>query len=428
MDMLRGLFTALLCVGSTGCAYFTTYTKAVDLESQSYSLDVKQRVVLSKRLETTHPESGVRKSIQVVCAEPSPDAMTVISASAGADAANSIAAAATRATDSQSEVGNASGSTSTNTNARQSLNVTAALAEQGAFVGLRTQSIQLLRDTMYRLCEGYASGAITEEEFTAMQRRYQSTMMGLLAIEQLTRPVVAAQVVLASSAQAKSGPLGDTSAIDAARTRLDAKEKELTAAQVAYGEAKAAEDQARDRLTENLSAEQSARSSAITSTDGDEAAKKAAADAAAKPFLDARPELQRLMKTAATNTSSRSTVLRASEKAQAQASDDLLAVKSATSSQAGGYGNMGPIREAAAQMTAELSRHIYLIVQEINSSYTRDGCFSLLQQSAKYPTSRNSAATVAALDVCSQILTDALTSIRKPVRSEGAIIPFGVVK
>lgn len=60
------------------------------------------------------------------------------------------------------------------------------MQESAGFVGLRTQSIQLLRDGFYRLCEGHMSGAIDENQYNILMRRYQKFMVALLGLEQLT--------------------------------------------------------------------------------------------------------------------------------------------------------------------------------------------------------------------------------------------------
>ena len=107
-------------------------------------MDVKQRVVFSQKRPPDKDDKGDAKgnSAVMVCAEPSPDALTVLGVSGGLSL----------------------------NNGQSATNATADLSESGAFVGLRTQSIQLLRDAMYRLCEGYASGAVTDTDFAAMQR------------------------------------------------------------------------------------------------------------------------------------------------------------------------------------------------------------------------------------------------------------------
>ena len=70
-------------------------------------------------------------------------------------------------------------------------------------IGLRTQSIQLLRDAMYRICEAYWNDALDSESLIAMHRRFQNLMTGLLAIEQLTGAVRPEPIILRpGSAQA----------------------------------------------------------------------------------------------------------------------------------------------------------------------------------------------------------------------------------
>jgi hypothetical protein len=357
---------ALVCGLSTltsGCAYFTHYTQSIDLENKSYALDVKQRVIVSRSWET----SGTR--YVMTCAEPSPDALAVISASAGGGAANSIQTRSDKATGDS-----ASGSTN------QVLNVTAALAEQGAYIGLRTQSIQLLRDTMYRLCEGYLSQAISPEEYTTMMRRYQSTMMGLLAIEQLTRPVVAAQVALTSNATAQSGANANEAAVDKAISRVEAKQKEQALSQSEYDAAVRQESEAAEKLGRNLNDEKDARDKATKAATGDAAAKEQAANDAAKPYVEARSGLIAKQKEAADNVRLARTRLNAASRWVADAEADLLRIRASVSTSAGGSGQIGAIGEASAQMTADLSTAVRGIVEDINRSYMKDGCFALVSQ------------------------------------------------
>lgn len=50
-------------------------------------------------------------------------------------------------------------------------------------IGRRLATTQLMRDGVYRLCEGFANGAITREEYGLALSRYGDTMVTLLAIE-----------------------------------------------------------------------------------------------------------------------------------------------------------------------------------------------------------------------------------------------------
>lgn len=154
----------------------------------SVSIDAKQRVVFSGNRNPPGTDPW-----RVTCAEPSPDALSAISASASIDAAT----------------------------LGKSLGLALSSQEGAASIGLRTQTITILRDAMYRLCEGYASGALDEIGFNRLQRRYQNIMLGLLAIEQITGAVVANQATIGGTASAKlGGSLAQLSvAVQEARTR-----------------------------------------------------------------------------------------------------------------------------------------------------------------------------------------------------------------
>jgi hypothetical protein len=379
--MVRSISTfvvAGLALVITGCANFNNYTKAIDLKKNSYALDVKQRVVFVQEVDTGYFGSdGKSAPRQVICAEPSPDALTVISASAGASVASDIAASAARSADTSKS--------STSGNSTQAVNVSAALAEQGAFVGLRTQSIQLLRDTMYRLCEGYAGGAISPTEFTAMQRRYQSTMMGLLAIEQLTRPVVAAQVVLASSASTQSGASPGETAFDKAQDRVDQKVKDDVDAKIDLAAANTGINEAQKKLDKNAADAKTARVKAEKTETGDVAAKKAAGDEAVKSYDEARPGLVESLAKAKQAGDAAAMKADAAGQARKAAEGDMTVAKARVAASASGDGRIGAIREASAQMTADLTTGVQQIVSEINKSYIREACFSLISELTNRP-------------------------------------------
>jgi hypothetical protein len=191
------------------------------------AVDAQQRVVTVSKVRDSHPPTGVASKttkkyegingqpiveetinggfLTVTCAEPSPDAMSALSTSVGGGLSDPKVAAS----------------------------FAYAQAQSAASIGLRTQSIQLLRDGMYRLCEGYAGGAIDGPEFNRQQRRYQNLMLSLLAIEQLTGAVVARQVGLGEgAASASTGDRADEAAANLAKANAD-----LTAAQSALTKA-----------------------------------------------------------------------------------------------------------------------------------------------------------------------------------------------
>lgn len=188
MNIIKPIISISLTFTLCSCANLLTSTKSINLKNSSTAIDIKQRVII--------------RGDKGICAEPSPDAFSGLGMSNGL---------------------------SLKSTSGQSANLTNSLSESAAFIGLRTQSIQLLRDSMYRLCEGYNSGAISQEDFATMQRRYQNTMMGLIAIEQLTGPVVASQALLMSKTSAKAGAANTETLASEEKKLSEAKDKSLTA-------------------------------------------------------------------------------------------------------------------------------------------------------------------------------------------------------
>ena len=124
-------------------------------------LDAQQRLVLSTALG--------------YCAEPSPDAMSAYATSIGLGFRSSYTAAASAA---------------------------AAMRSYAANVGLRTQSITLMRDALYRMCEASNNDHLADWEIAAFLRRSQDLTAVILAVEQLTGAVAANQVTLAPGSTA----------------------------------------------------------------------------------------------------------------------------------------------------------------------------------------------------------------------------------
>ena len=126
-------------------------------------IDAEQRAVLSNKRSD--------QDMRVVCAEPAPDALSAIAAQAGV---------------SVSDISNA-------------VTAEGGVSEAAANIGLRTQTIQTLRDGFYRVCEAYMNG-LSEEQYSIMLRRFQTNMIALLAIEQLTGAVKGSDAVVSASA------------------------------------------------------------------------------------------------------------------------------------------------------------------------------------------------------------------------------------
>jgi hypothetical protein len=244
-------------LGLAGCANMQTAYRTFQPDmGQSVAIDAKQRVVY-----TVQKDYGEGKEWRAICAEPSPDVLSALSATAGLDASA----------------------------AAKAIGLAFSSQEGAASIGLRTQTIQTLRDAMYRLCEGYASGAIDDTGFTRLQRRYQAVMLGLLAIEQLTGAVVAQQATLSGSGSARLGQSlvqisvlvteaqtkKATTAADLALKKADTEAKKKAAETAKKTLDDATTTEARDKATKELTAANKAQ------TDAEEAQRKSAIAATA---------------------------------------------------------------------------------------------------------------------------------------------------
>lgn len=179
--------SCLLIVGLiSGCGNFNSIHRPIEIDSGKGALiDAKQRGVFvsTNRTTTTTKTSTLENPndykietksevISKICAEPSPDAMSAYAMQLAAEGKVPEGVAGKLALNSQ---------------------------ESASFIGLRTQSIQVLRDSMYRICEAYLSGGIDESHFELMLRRSQRYMVALLGIEQLTGVVKVPPVIINTS-------------------------------------------------------------------------------------------------------------------------------------------------------------------------------------------------------------------------------------
>lgn len=170
-----------------GCADINSISRRSNLPSsttvdgRALHLDAKQRVVLAK--------AGTRDGrVDMACAEPSPDALSAFASSVGGGISVS---------------GQGAGSAAS------------ALSEAAASIGLRTQSITLMRDALYRVCEAYYNCAISEPQAMALLSRSQDLTAAVVSIEQLTGAIVAKQAALggAADASASAALLSNTQAL-----------------------------------------------------------------------------------------------------------------------------------------------------------------------------------------------------------------------
>lgn len=175
MNFIAKVAVLLFCVAISGCGWWNTVFRDFNInDGKGAMIDIKQRAIMVSHQPSLAGQSGAMQTI--VCAEPSPDAI----AAYAAELAGNV-----------------------NVLGKVNAGGTAASQESAAFVGLRTQSIQLLRDSLYRLCEGYMSGALKKEDYYLLTRRYQRYMIALLGIEQLTGALRSPSVTINTEGNAK---------------------------------------------------------------------------------------------------------------------------------------------------------------------------------------------------------------------------------
>jgi len=165
-------------LGLVGCQNYIF--RSFDLDGgDSLSVDAKQRLVFVTE------RGGKHGNRRVVCAEPSPDALSAI-ATAGSAAF----------TFPQVIPGGQTAQASAGGGFSQS--------ESAASIGLRTQAIQLLRDSLYRACEAYMNGVIDRAEYTFILMNIDRVMISLVGIDAIGGgPVGPAAVVTASASAPK---------------------------------------------------------------------------------------------------------------------------------------------------------------------------------------------------------------------------------
>jgi hypothetical protein len=136
----------------SGCSG-TIFTPA-DLESgESFFIDARQRMITNTRIDDGKYQSGQITPKRIICAEPNPDVALAVAHSLGAGI---------------NVMGYGSG------------NLSNAVSQGLAQLGERFAAVQLLRDILYRSCEAYANGAISNTTYALMMARLDETTTTLL--------------------------------------------------------------------------------------------------------------------------------------------------------------------------------------------------------------------------------------------------------
>lgn len=219
VNKLMQLFCLLaLTVLSVGCANLQTINRSTSINSydddsqgKAIHLDANQRLVVFNRF-------------QQYCAEPSPDAMAAYASSLGLGLSKPTGDAASISQSAQTSIAN---------------------------IGLRTQSITLMRDGLYRMCEAHMNNAINATQVATFLQRSQDLTAVIVAIEQLTGAVAARQSILTgtTSAAVSASLVTNQESLDAARKDEADKIKSVEEATTASTEAESVFNQ---RKTEEL--------------------------------------------------------------------------------------------------------------------------------------------------------------------------------
>lgn len=224
--MLRGIFLALAaCVALSACAEGTSvyHLRSMEEGASSITVDAKQRsafvtVGTTTTTTTQNAQGGKSETVKVedrqvkLCAEAAPDVFSALSGSGSLGV------------DIKSQSGNAG----------------LAIAETAATIE-RTQTINMLREAMYRTCERYLSGAYQHPLTVIQAARDQQTMLRILAIEQLTRTVRPPATIISAAGTSASAanPAAVALATSLGKERSSA-QTALSAAQTDYAKAQEA--------------------------------------------------------------------------------------------------------------------------------------------------------------------------------------------
>lgn len=210
---LRLCLLASVLAGMSGCARLNSIYRSENLDKDSahiVSMDAKQRVVLAnpasrgtadtKTSVDSGAKGGERKAVAGTvqsqadttalrfCAEPPPDVFTALASSLGAEVSLNRPAAP---------------------DAALVARLATTLSENAATIE-RTQTVNILREVMYRNCERYLSGAISADELIVQAARDQQLIVQVLAVEQITGVARAQSAALTTVARAAANGVTDT--------------------------------------------------------------------------------------------------------------------------------------------------------------------------------------------------------------------------
>jgi hypothetical protein len=180
---VRTTSAAAIAALLTGCAGSTIHTISPLGSVQTLSIDAKQRLVIQgRRYDGTY----------VTCAEPSPDALVAQAAVFSARGSGPVPS------------GTVSG------------NAAVGFQESAASLSHRTQTIQILRDGYYRLCEAYLNGAVDRPQYVKVVSQVDLAIAVIAAVDGLGNASAAPAVAIGTGNVTVSGGEAGSAGIGAA--------------------------------------------------------------------------------------------------------------------------------------------------------------------------------------------------------------------
>ena len=181
------------CASGNDAAIYRTGAIGSDGAVSTIAIDAKQRMVFAGPARSDDPDQR-----EIICAEPSPDAMAGIGSSFALSSAG------------------LGGLFTGGASAVDKTTLSGGMAEAFREIN-RSLTVQLLRDGLYRSCEAYMNGAMDRAEYTSLVNRYSDAAVSLLAIEGLTRTAQVQAGAVGGAIAAGAGGEGIAGSVAASR-------------------------------------------------------------------------------------------------------------------------------------------------------------------------------------------------------------------
>ena len=349
-SVLKGKWfrNAILFLGAlsllSGCANLNTINRTTSLDSsKAIHLDIQQRLLIVNAVGT-------------YCSEPSPDALAAFAAAAGIGASSP---------------------------AKGAVSASGSAGSSAASIGLRTQSITLMRDALYRMCEAYGNGMLSKPQVMTLLSRSQDLTAVILATEQLTGAVVAQQAALSGTASSDA-----TAVMTATSLLLEAALKQKDRAQARLEQAlerKADAEGKQKQAQEELAAAQAGSSN----NSGDDAAGQRASARLKKSERDLEAANRQVTLVEEIRVLREKTLESATERVESLQSAQDSAATTATSSSSSnaalsGGGDRGRLNAQSTQAIASAVSN--MVNNVLNKSYVLDYCMAIISSNDKAET------------------------------------------